>query len=55
MLRIKPTEENVIHISTANFKRRIHYDKIRCLKSGKFYKIIVLCLYKTDFLETKYL
>lgn len=55
MLRIKPTEVNAIHISTANVKRRIPYDRIRCPKSGKFYKIIVVCLYKTDFLETKYL
>lgn len=47
MLRIKPTEVNAIHISTANFKRRIPYDRIRCPKSGKFYKIIIVCLYKT--------
>lgn len=52
---MKPTEVNVIHISTAHFKRRIPYDRIRCPKSGKFYIIIVVCLYKTDYLETKYL
>lgn len=55
MLRIKPTEVNLIDISTANFKRHIPYDRIRCPKSGKLYKTIVVCLYKTDFLEAKYL
>lgn len=55
MLRIKPTEVNVIHISTANFKRRFPYERIRCPKSGKVYKIIAVCFYKTVFLETKYL